>query len=262
MAHRANKRRSRQGMSRKNSENQGSLAFEDHFSAIYGNRWPALREALAQPMQPEDHLPGLVKPYFLDAASVRAAQELDVQPGDDVLDLCAAPGGKTLVLALALKGSGSLTSNDRSPDRRARLHRVIEDHLPAVWRANIRVTGHDATRWGLAQPGRYDRILLDAPCSSERHLIHSPKHLDLWTAHRTKSLAQQGLAMLCAAVDSLKPGGTLVFATCSISPTENQDVLERLRGKRKGQWELASMSLELPDEKKAGPLFRARLVKL
>lgn len=243
-------------------DRRGPAAFDRHFSAVYGDRWPTLRQALVAPGRPEAHLAGLVKPYYLDGASVEAARRLGVEPHDEVLDLCAAPGGKTLVLALALAGTGRLVANDRSADRRARLRRVVAEHLPQPWRSNVQVTGFDATRWGLHEADRYDRILLDAPCSSERHLLHSPAHLAEWSPRRTKALAQQALAMLCAALAALKPGGTLLYSTCSISPEENQDLLRRFAAKRPGQWTLEEQQLVLPDESEGeGPLFWAKLVK-
>lgn len=249
-------------MAKKTEDRRGPEAFDRHFAAIYGDRWKGLYEALAAESRPEAHLDGLTRPYYLDGASVRAAKALGVVPGDQVLDLCAAPGGKTLVLALALAGTGRLVSNDRSADRRARLRRVLEDHLPLPFRTNITVTGHDASQWGLHEKQVYDRVLLDAPCSSERHLIHSPAHLAKWSPGRTKTLAQQSLAMLCGALEALKPGGRLLYSTCSISPEENQTLLERFASKRRGGWSLVETNLTFPDEFEGeGPLFWALIQK-
>jgi len=250
-------------MGKRTSDRRGPAAFDRHFEHLYGDRWRRLREALAAPPNPEALLGDLVKPYYLDAASVRAAQALGVEPGDAVLDLCAAPGGKTLVLALALGGTGELVANDRSADRRARLRRVVAEHLPEEFQAPVTFTGHDATKWGLHERERYDRVLLDAPCSSERHLIRSPGYLSDWSPHRTRVLAQQALAMLCAALEALKPGGTLVYSTCSISPEENRGLLERFAAKRPGRWTLQEQTLVLPDDSEGeGPLFWAKLVKM
>jgi len=245
----------------KKTDRRGAEAFDRHFTDVYGDQWPALREALSAPARPEALLDGLLQPYYLDAASVRAARALDVRPEDTVLDLCAAPGGKTLALALALAGTGSLTSNDRSADRRGRLKKVIEDHLPPEWRSNVTVTGHDAAKWGLYEQNVYDKILLDAPCSSERHVLRSPAHLAEWSSGRTRTLARQQLTMLCAALEALKPGGTLVYSTCSISPDENGGVLERFAAKRRGSWTLLEQSLTLPDADGEGPLFYAVIRK-
>jgi 16S rRNA C967 or C1407 C5-methylase (RsmB/RsmF family) len=249
-------------VAKKSEDRRGPAAFDRYFAGVYGDRWPALRSALAEPSRPEAHLEGLVKPYYLDGASVRAAQRLGVEPGDTVLDLCAAPGGKTLVLALALGGRGRLVSNDRSSDRRGRLKRVVEEHLDDATRSVVTVTGYDATKWGLHESAVYDKILLDAPCSSERHLVHSPAHLADWSPNRTKSLAQQALAMLCAALEALKPGGRLVYSTCSISPEENEGLLERFAAKRPHAWKLVEQTLVLPDAAQGeGPLFYAVLEK-
>jgi len=248
-------------VAKKTRDRHGAAAFDRHFAVLYGERWPALRQALLAPSRPEAHLEGLVEPYYLDRASVEAAVTLGVRSGDHVLDLCAAPGGKTLVLALALKGTGRLVSNDRSADRRGRLKRVVEDHLPPGFRENISITGHDATVWGLYEKSVYDRILLDAPCSSERHLLHNPAYLAQWSPGRTKSLAQQSLAMLCAALEALKPGGQLLYSTCSISPEENEKVLVRFAAKRPDSWTLIKQRLVLPDDTGEGPLFWALLQK-
>ena len=166
------------------------MEFFDYFEQVYGERWPALLEALkgegnAVRLQFGESL----EPYFLDEASVFAAKMLSVEPGKDVLDMCAAPGGKTLVIASMLQGQGSLQSNDRSPDRRLRLQHVIENSLPPQWRSVINVTGYDGVKFGLHRKESYDRILLDAPCSSDRHVLQSPTHLAEWSAKRLKRLS-------------------------------------------------------------------------
>jgi len=138
----------------------------------------------------------------------------------------------------------------------------VTDHLPPECLSTVTVTGYDATCWGLHEQARYDRILLDAPCSSERHLVRSPGHLAEWSPNRTKILAQQALAMLCAALEALKPGGTLVYSTCSISPDENEGLLERFTAKRPQMWVLVEQNVVLPDESDGeGPLFWAVIRK-
>ena len=250
-------------MGRTPSIQRGSDAFELHFKTLYGSRWTALRAALEAPPVPEDHLEGLLKPYFLDQASVVAAKALQVRPGDHVLDLCAAPGGKTLVLALALCGNGRLVSNDRSAARRQRLLKVVNEHLPAELKSIVKITGYDGTRWGLFEKNVYNKILIDAPCSSERHLLHHSQYLKDWSPHRTKTLAQQGLALLCAGLEALRPEGRLVYSTCSISPHENQGLIDRFLKKRPGQWRLIETNEIFPDQHQGrGPLFWTVLEKL
>lgn len=216
----------------------------------------------------------LLQPYFLDEASKLAADILPVHKGDSVLDMCAAPGGKTLVLATKLAGTGSLVSNDRSATRRARLRTVLEDHLPQELRQNIIVTGHDASRWGLHEQEAYDHVLLDAPCSSERHVLNAPQALGEWSASRPKRLSVQQFAMLAAALEAVKIGGTVLYSTCAIAPIEDEQVIAKLFDKRKDRFELLETdvafaekrtygSIILPDTAEGrGPLYFCHLRRL
>jgi 16S rRNA C967 or C1407 C5-methylase (RsmB/RsmF family) len=125
----------------------------------------------------------------------------------------------------------------------------------------------------------YDRILLDAPCSSERHVYLSEPHLKLWSPSRVKQLASRQFAMLAAAFDAVKPLGKIVYSTCSISREENDGVIEKLFKKRKGLFEIedrddifdAETEAEksdfgyyiMPDKNNgAGPIFFSVVVKV
>ncbi|CAK4085512.1 unnamed protein product [Aphanomyces euteiches] len=214
-----------------------------YFSAALGERWLTLKPAL---LEPTTHMTlgpemGYTKEYYLDPASVHSASLLPIEKYDCVLDMCAAPGGKSLVLAKRLGGMGKLVCNERSSARRARLHRVLNDHLPTEWRQTIEITNHDATKWGLHELGVYDKILLDAPCSSERHVLHSLEALAEWSPSKTKRMAAQQHAMLCAALDAVRVGGLILYSTCSISSAENQDCIEKLIKKRPGQIEVVDL---------------------
>ncbi|MBN2049038.1 MAG: RsmB/NOP family class I SAM-dependent RNA methyltransferase [Spirochaetales bacterium] len=206
----------------------GREAFEAYYAALYGSRWPSLKEALLQEPVYEELRAGLLKSYFLDGASTLPVKALDVHSGMRVLDLCAAPGGKSLLLALAAGTEGSLTANDRSSARRARLKRVLQEHLPAELRERVFVTGHDAARWCLYETDAYDRVLLDAPCSSEGHVIRAPEALKIWSPKRPHHLARQAFSMIASALRVTRPGGLLVYATCSLVPEENDGPVERL----------------------------------
>jgi hypothetical protein len=261
---------------------RGPEGFDIHYRDLYGGRWDAIRTAMQGEPEYARLEACLVKPFFLDPASVAVAVALEVSPGHEVLDMCAAPGGKTLVLACRLEGTGSLVANERSSARRARLHRVLAEHLSPADRASIRVTGHDASRWGLYEPNRYDRILADVPCSSERHVLNAPAALRQWSDSRTRRLAQAAYAIACAAVDSLKPGGVAVYSTCALSPGENDGVVGRLLERSRGLiqiqrewlpsahpdrtpilWETTEFGwTAMPDRNSgAGPMYFARLCK-
>ena len=157
--------------------------------------------------------------YYLQEPSASApAALLGVQPGDRVLDLCAAPGGKSAQLAGALGGSGLLVSNEFTPSRCAPLLSNLE-------RMGVRgalVTNETAARLGEAFCGYFDRILVDAPCSGEGMFRkeeaavaqHSQKLID-----HCASLQRQLLDEIAPA---LRPGGVLVYSTCTFSPEEDE----------------------------------------
>lgn len=216
----------------------GSDRFNSYYAQIYGQRWETLKQAMLKPSEPVLLSDRLRSPYYLDRASLHAVLQLPVKPGDTVLDMCAAPGGKTLSIALRLNGSGKLVSNDRSSSRRLRLRNVIESCLDDNQRAIITVTGHDSTKWGLYEKDTYDCVLLDAPCSSERHVLRDEKELDKWSPNRPKMLALTQFAMLAAALDAVKTGGYILYSTCSINPAEDDEVVGKLFRKRKDKFEI------------------------
>lgn len=242
---------------------RGETGFHHYYRSVYGERWDALLVALqadgprlAWTFDDELRAPA----YYLDPASVVVAHLLPL--GERNLDMCAAPGGKALVLARRLvqletesrtgesepgddntrirPGPFSLVVNERSRDRRARLRRVLEDHLPEAARRFVRITGHDAARWGLHEPEHYDAILADVPCSSERHVLAAPRELERWSDTRVRRLAVQQFAILAAAVDSLRPGGHVLYATCALTPEENDAVVSRALARRSDRIELVS----------------------
>ncbi len=175
---------------------------------------------------------GLYNYYIMDPASVIVALALESKPGETILDMCAAPGGKSLILAEQMR-SGSLISNEISEARRERLFRILHEYIPKEQRLFITVKGLDANLYGLRQPEHFDRILADVPCSGERHLLENAKEFTLWTEKRTKNLAIRQYSLLSAAWLSVKPAGRIVYATCSISPEENDAVVAKLVKKRK-----------------------------
>jgi 16S rRNA (cytosine1407-C5)-methyltransferase len=210
--------------------------FESYYAAVYGSRWKDLRESLLRENDPLSYSEGLVKPYMLDRASALAAQSLDLSAEGPILDACAAPGGKTLVIASRMAPRSTLLANELSGERRRRLARVLDEHLPPELRARVRVAGFDAAAAGSrpGERGRFAAILLDAPCSSERHVLGSERALAEWTPARPRFLAKRQWALLSSAFLLLQSGGSLVYATCALSPEENDAVVSRLLEKYGG----------------------------
>lgn len=257
----------------KKKEEDGKERFELFYSNIYKERWSALKEALLKEKESLIAIPSLRSPYYLDIASYYVASLLPIEEGMDVLDMCAAPGGKTLVIASKLNGKGSLISNDRSPDRRERLKRSINECLDEDKSRIVKITGYDANRFGLYNKECYDAILLDAPCSSERHVLTSEKHLKQWSPSRPKRLAIEQYSLLSAALLSIRKGGCILYSTCSINPNENQEVIKRLDKKHHAEIDLIDFELEgsekmeygriiMPDIANGrGPMFAALIRK-
>ena len=207
----------------------GPDGFEQYYSALYGERWQALKESFAgEGSAVEYKVSGAEKSYFLDSASVLAALCLPLEGAEEILDLCAAPGGKTLVLASRMPVDARLSSNERSPERKHRLSVVVETCLPPSISERVKTSCSDGATWCTRQTECFDRILLDAPCSSERHVIADPKYLNSWSPSRIKTVTTEQWALLSSAYRLLRPQGILLYSTCALCPEENDGMIERL----------------------------------
>jgi 16S rRNA (cytosine1407-C5)-methyltransferase len=249
--------------------------FERYYSGVYGSRWKELRESLLGKNDPLPYGMGLVKPYMLDRSSTLAAQSLDIAAAGPILDACAAPGGKALVIASRMGPQSTLLANELSAERRRRLAKVLDEHLPPELRERVRVAGFDAAAAGgrKSERQRFAAILLDAPCSSERHVLGSEKALAEWTPARPRLLAKRQWALFSSAFLLLQSGGSLVYATCALSPEENDAVVLRLLEKYCGEALLEKPPftegeatqhgrLILPDRAGGmGPMYVARIRK-
>ena len=171
-------------MKNNNKKLSGKEGFEIYYDGLFGKRWNDLRNSLLEPVRQYEYTGGLLKPYFLDCGSVAAGFSLPGFPEEEeekgglILEMCAAPGGKSLVLSrMLINDNFKMIANEKSGERKARLCRVLDEHLPSHVRNRITVTGKDAALWCRNERNAFDRILIDAPCSSERHVISSPYHL-------------------------------------------------------------------------------------
>jgi 16S rRNA (cytosine967-C5)-methyltransferase len=161
------------------------------------------------------------KIYLQDEASQLVAQTVAAQPGERVLDLCAAPGGKTTLIAQRAGDGALIVAADRSPKR---LNTVVS--TSALHKlTQIKFVVLDAAQPLPFAPGAFDRILIDAPCSGTGTLRRNPEIRYRISEHDIHTLATQQKLFLKNAASALKPGGQLVYSTCSVERDENEDVI-------------------------------------
>ena len=163
--------------------------------------------------------------YYLQEASAMApVGMLDVRPGMQVLDLCAAPGGKSSQIAALLDGQGLLVANEINPKRAAILSRNLE--RMAV--ANALVLNEHPKRLEERFPACFDRILVDAPCSGEGMFRKEEAAVTDWSVETVEMCARRQQEILESAVAMLRPGGRLVYSTCTFAPEENEGSVSAL----------------------------------
>ncbi len=218
--------------------------FEEYYATIFGDRWKTLQDSLAEEPSYIEWKESSDDAYYLDSASVRAAYSLPVNGAKNILDMCAAPGGKSLVLAHRMDRDALLLCNERSASRRTRLSHVLDNHLPEDIRKRVKISANDGSLMCKKEVTQFDAILLDAPCSSERHVLLDEKYLNQWSSARIKNLAMAQWSLLSSAYRLLKEGGYLLYATCALTTSENDDVIKKLF-KKFDTAELAPVNNEL-----------------
>ncbi|XP_020033223.1 5-cytosine rRNA methyltransferase NSUN4 [Castor canadensis] len=172
---------------------------------------------------------GVMDYYLLDAASLLPVLALGLQPGDIVLDLCAAPGGKTLAL-LQTGCCRNLAANDLSTSRTGGLQKVLHSYVPQDIREGnrVRVTSWDGRKWGELEGDTYDRVLVDVPCTTDRHSLREEEN-NIFQRSRKKErqmLPMLQVQLLAAGLLATKPGGHVVYSTCSLSHLQNEYVVQ------------------------------------
>ncbi len=172
--------------------------------------------------------------YIQDPGTLLAVECLDPQPGERVLDLCAAPGGKLSYIAQLMRNEGTIVAFDENPNRLRLLHQNIR--RLGITCAQVRQTDADpspspgpAGPAGRAEPGNnpgtFERILVDAPCSNTGVMRRRVGLRWRIRFEELRRLQSAQIKLLRRAVISLKPGGILVYSTCSLEPEENSDVV-------------------------------------
>ncbi len=210
---------------------RGPDGFEEYYKNLFNDRWSALKDSFQQEPRYIDWKPTTCESYYLDAASVLAAYTLPLKGSKKILDMCAAPGGKSLVLAHRMDSDASLLCNERSAARRTRLSHVLDNHLLEDIRSRVNISSNDGSLMCKKEKDSFDAILLDAPCSSERHVFLDSKYLQQWSSARIKNLAVTQWSLLSSAFRILKEDGYLLYSTCALSNIENDEVIRKLSKK-------------------------------
>jgi len=167
------------------------------------------------------HAAGLY--YIQDPSAMVVAELLDPQPGERVLDLAAAPGGKTTHIASLMKNQGLLVANDIHSKRVRDLVKNVER-----WGAqNVVILNETPSRLVEHFGSFFDRVLVDAPCSGEGMFRKEHSERGKWSSKLLESYAAQQLSLLNEASRLVQPGGRMVYATCTFSPEENERVIHR-----------------------------------
>lgn len=182
-----------------------------------------------------EHVTGLI--YSQEPAAQVVGQVASPQPGMKVLDLAAAPGGKSTHLLSYLMNTGLLVSNEISPKR----SKILAENIERFGARNVVVTNESAERLAKVFPAYFDMIVLDAPCSGEGMFRKDPAAIQYWNADYPAECARLQKEILESAMEMLASDGTLVYSTCTWAPEENEDIVT---------WLLDTYDLELlPIEK-------------
>lgn len=159
--------------------------------------------------------------YMQEPSAMSVAAYAQVQPGEFVLDLCAAPGGKSTQLAAALQGSGLLVSNEIHPAR----CRILSQNIERMGVRNAVVTNETPDALARLYFQAFDCVVVDAPCSGEGMFRKDEEAVRQWSVENVEMCAQRQQEILREAVKMVRPGGRLIYSTCTFEPAENEEIV-------------------------------------
>lgn len=200
------------------------------------------------------HAAGLY--YIQEPSAMSAAELLDVKPGELVLDLAAAPGGKATQIAARLAGRGVLVANEIHPARA----RVLSGNIERMGIANAVVTSEPPDRLARRFPAFFDAVMLDAPCSGEGMFRKDPDAVREWSEAAVRACAARQASILDEAAKTVRPGGRLVYSTCTFNREENEETIARFL-ERRPDFELKRSLRLWPHRERGEGHFAALLVR-
>ena len=156
--------------------------------------------------------------YLQEASAMSAVALLDPQPGERICDLCAAPGGKSTQIAGRMMGEGFLLCNEINPKRA----KILSGNIERMGIANALVTNEHPGRLAECLPGYFDRVLIDAPCSGEGMFRKEEAAVTDWSLETVQMCARRQAEILDSGARLVRPGGRLVYSTCTFAPEENE----------------------------------------
>ena len=202
------------------TEANGSTCFA-HLSKVPWAETGYYYQSSDQPGKHPYHDAGV---YYIQEPSAMAPVELlDVKPGERVLDLCAAPGGKSTQIAAKLQCQGFLLCNEIHPARA----KILSENVERMGIVNACVTNETPAHLAESFPEYFDKILVDAPCSGEGMFRKNEAACDEWSPENVQICAERQDEILDCAARMLRPGGRLVYSTCTFAPAENEGSISR-----------------------------------
>lgn len=161
--------------------------------------------------------------YIQEPSAMAPVTLLEAEPGEQILDLCAAPGGKSTQIAAAMRGEGLLIANEIHPARA----KILSENVERMGIRNACVTNETPAHLAELFPEYFDKILVDAPCSGEGMFRKNEVACEEWSLENVVLCGQRQDEILDCAARMLKPGGRLVYSTCTFAPTENEGSIYR-----------------------------------
>ena len=183
--------------------------------------------------------------YVQNLSTLIPALAMEPKEGETILDLTAAPGGKTSHIACLMNGEGRIVANESNQIRFERL------------KANLKIQGIDIAEavmsygesFGNKYPEIFDRVLVDAPCTAEgRFLTSEPASYRYWNLSKISEASKLQKKLIISGLKALKPGGVLVYSTCTLAPEENEEVIEHALNEFKQKVEIEPVKFSLPNQ--------------